>query len=157
MRSLWSLLFPRLNNPNSLSLSSRRRCSSSVFIFVTLLWTHSDRSTPFLCWWAPELNTVLQVRFHQGRVEWQNHLPWPAGHASVDAAHNMVGLLGCYCLLPALIQFFIHQYPQVFLIRGALNPLIAQTVSVFGIAPTQVQEIALGLIELHDIHMGPPL
>jgi len=25
------------------------------------------------------------------------------------------------------------------------------------IAPTQVQDLALGLVELHEVHMGPPL
>jgi len=43
---------------------------------------------------APELNAVLQVRSHQSRVEGQNHLSRPAGHASPDAAQDMVGPLG---------------------------------------------------------------
>ena len=34
MKSLWSLLFSRLNNPNSLSLSSQQRGSSPRIIFV---------------------------------------------------------------------------------------------------------------------------
>ncbi|KAK4827490.1 hypothetical protein QYF61_018790 [Mycteria americana] len=45
-----SLLFSRLNNPNSLSLSSQERCSSPRIIFVALLWTCSNRSMSFLCW-----------------------------------------------------------------------------------------------------------
>jgi len=35
------------------------------------------------------------VESHQSRVDGQNHLPQPAGHASFDASQDMVGLLGC--------------------------------------------------------------
>ena len=38
-RSPWSLLFSRLNSPNSLSLSSQERCSIPLDVFVALLWT----------------------------------------------------------------------------------------------------------------------
>ncbi|KAK4806225.1 LOW QUALITY PROTEIN: hypothetical protein QYF61_013369 [Mycteria americana] len=48
-------------------------------------------------------------------------------------------------------------YPQVLLRRTALSPLIAQPVSMFGIALTQVQDLALGLAELHEVRTGPPL
>ncbi|KAK4810749.1 hypothetical protein QYF61_007723 [Mycteria americana] len=61
------------------------------------------------------------------------------------------------CTLPAHIHFFIHQYPQVLLSKAALNPLIAQPVSMFGIALTQVQDLALSLVEPHEVHMGPLL
>jgi len=44
---------------------------------------------------APELDAGLQVRCHQSRVDGQNPLPRPAGHAAFDAAQDMVGLLGC--------------------------------------------------------------
>jgi len=46
-KSHWSLLFSRLNSPNSLSLPSQERCSSPLTIFVALLWTmclHSPES-----------------------------------------------------------------------------------------------------------------
>ena len=49
----------------------------------------------FLVLRTPELNAVLQVRSHQSRVEGQNHLSRPAGHASPDAAQDTVGPLGC--------------------------------------------------------------
>ncbi|KAK4816023.1 hypothetical protein QYF61_011013 [Mycteria americana] len=49
IRSPPSLLFSRLNNPNSLSLSSQERCSSPRIIFVALLWTCSNSSMSFLC------------------------------------------------------------------------------------------------------------
>jgi len=40
---------------------------------------------------------------------------------------------------------------------AALKPFSAQPVSVLGIALTQVQDLLLGLVELHDVGMGPPL
>ena len=50
MRSPYSLLFSRLNEPSSLSLPSQGRCSSPLIIFVAFLWTLSNSSTSFLCW-----------------------------------------------------------------------------------------------------------
>ena len=44
---------------------------------------------------TPELDAGLQTGSHQSRVEGQNHLPRPAGHASFEAAQDTVGLLGC--------------------------------------------------------------
>ncbi|KAK4823233.1 hypothetical protein QYF61_000093 [Mycteria americana] len=106
---------------------------------------------------APELDAVLQVGCHQGGVEGKNHLPRPAGHAPFDAAQGTVGFVGCKHMLPAHIQLFIHQYPQVLLHRAALNPFFLQLVLILGVAPTQVQDLALGLVEPHEVHMGPLL
>ncbi|KAK4818851.1 LOW QUALITY PROTEIN: hypothetical protein QYF61_020070 [Mycteria americana] len=104
---------------------------------------------------APELDAVLQVRSHQSRVEGQNHLPRPAGHASFDAAQDTVGLLGCERTLLAHVQLFVHQYPQVLFRRAALAHIIPQPVLKLRIAPTQ--DPALGLIEVHKVHTGPLL
>ncbi|KAK4831083.1 hypothetical protein QYF61_015281 [Mycteria americana] len=106
---------------------------------------------------APELDAVLQVGSHQSRVEGQNHLPRPAGHASFDAAWDTVGLLGCECTLLARVQLFIHQYPYVLLPRAALNPFNPQPVLISGVALTQVQDPALGLVEPHEVHISPLL
>jgi len=56
---------------------------------------------------APELDTGLQVGSQESRVKGQNHLPRPAGHASLDAAQDTVGLLGCkLTLMLAHVQLF---------------------------------------------------
>lgn len=52
--------------------------------------------------------------------------------------------------------FFIHDYPQVLLHKTALNTLIAQSLFMFGIVPVKVQNLTLVLVELNEIHMGPP-
>jgi len=107
----------------------------------------------FLVLRAPELDTGLQVGSHQCRAEGQNPLSRPAGHAAFGAAQDMAGFLGCKCTLVTHVQLFTHQYPQVLLGRAALNPFIPQPVSMFQIAPTQVQDLTLGLAELHDARL----
>ena len=103
------------------------------------------------------LDTVLQVRPHQHRVEEQDHLPRPAGHSSFDAAQDTIGFLGCKGALLVHLQLAIHQYPQVFFGRAALNPFISQFVSVVDVASTQMQDLSFGFVEAHEIHLGPLL
>jgi len=62
-------------------------------------------------------------------VKGQNHLPRPAGHASLDAAQDMVGLLGCKRILLAHVELLIHQFPPILLLRAVLEPL--STLSLF--------------------------
>jgi len=73
---------------------------------------------------------------HQSRVEGQNPLPQPAGHASFDAAQDTVSLLGCECTLSAHVKLFICQYTQVLLFKAALHPLILQPVLIPRVALT---------------------
>ena len=66
----------------------------------------------------------------------------------------MAGLLGCEHTLLAHVELLVnHQHLQVLL----LNPFSSQPVFVLGIAPTHVQDLALGLAEPHEVHTGPPL
>ena len=51
--------------------------------------------------------------------------------------------------LLAHVQLFIHQDLQVLLCRAALSEFFSQSVLISEIASSQVQHIALGLIELH--------
>ncbi|KAK4816394.1 hypothetical protein QYF61_016711 [Mycteria americana] len=120
-----------LNKPNFLSLSSQERCSSPLIIFMSLLWTCSDRS----------MSSCAEG-------------PRPRGSTP---AQDMIAFLSCKCTLLAHFQFSIHQYPQDLLCRAALNPFIPQSVLILGIAPPQLQDLALSLVERHDVHMGPLL
>ncbi|KAM9510117.1 zinc finger protein 131-like isoform 4-T9 [Guaruba guarouba] len=86
---------------------------------------------------TPEQYTVLQVRSHESRVEGQDHLPRPAGHAPLDAAQHTVGFLGWKRTLLAHVKLLINQHPQVLFRRAALNLFSAQPGAVPGIAPTQ--------------------
>ncbi|KAK4826814.1 hypothetical protein QYF61_011622, partial [Mycteria americana] len=112
--------------------------------FRGLLWTRSNRAGRSAPGGSQDMG-----------VEGQNPLPRPAGHAALDAAQDTDGFLGCECTLSAHVQLFMHQYPQVLLLRAALHPFIPQSVWILGIAPTQAQDLALGLLELHEVHLGP--
>ena len=50
--------------------------------------------------------------------------------------------------------WLIHQYAQVLLCRAALCPFIPQSLLILGIAPPHVQDLMLGLVELHEVLMG---
>jgi len=65
----------------------------------------------------------------------------------------MVGLLGCKRTVEAHVKLFTHQYPEVFVFRAALNPFVAtQPVLVAGVTLTHVQDLALVLVEYHEVH-----
>ena len=85
----------------------------------------------------------------------QNPLPRPAGRTSFDEVQDVVGLLDCECTLPGHAQFCIHQYTRVLLGRAALNPLIPQPVLMAGVAPDHVQDLVFGLVEPHEVRIGP--
>jgi len=104
---------------------------------------------------TPEQDSVLQVKSCEYRAEVENHFPRPAGHTIFIAALGTVGLLVCKHTMLVHVQFFNHQYLQVILCRVTFNPFILWSVLILGIAPTQVQGLALGLIEPHVVLMGP--
>ena len=106
---------------------------------------------------TPHLDAVLQVRPHQCRVVGQDHLPRPAGHAALNAAQHTVGFLGCKETVLAHVQLPTHQHPQVFFGRAVLNPFIPQLVLVAGVASIQVQDLAFGVVEPQEVHLGPLL
>lgn len=52
----------------------------------SLLWTCCNNSMPFMnC----GLQTQIQYWTHMSRIEGENPFPWPAGHASLDAAEDI--------------------------------------------------------------------
>jgi len=78
-------------------------------------------------------------------------------HPSFYEAQDTFVFLGCNHTLLAHVPFFIHQYSEVFLGRDARNPFISHSVLMLGTAQTRVQNLALGLVELHELHLGPSL
>ena len=52
------------------------------------------------------------------------------------------------------VPHFVHNDPQVLFGRAALKKFFSQSVYVSEIASTQVQHLALGLVELHLVHIG---
>lgn len=59
-----------------------------------------------------------------------------------DAAQDMLAL-GCKSTFMAHVKLPIHQHPQVFLLRAALNLSIPQPAWIPGLAWTQVPDLAL--------------
>jgi len=57
-------------------------------------------------------------------------------------------------ILPAHVESLINQHPQILLLRAALKPFSTQLVSVLGMSSAQVQDLALVLVELHEVGMG---
>ena len=105
LRSLQSLLF-RFKKPSSLSLSLKKRCFSTLMVFIGLLLTRSKSS--FLCW---RFQTWMQYsRWGLRRAE-QETIPSFSLHPTFDAAQNAVGLPGCKCTLLPHVRLFVYQIP----------------------------------------------
>ncbi|KAK4832999.1 hypothetical protein QYF61_027023 [Mycteria americana] len=104
---------------------------------------------------GPKLNTGFKVRPHQCRVQGDNHFPSPAGHTISDTNQDAVGCLGHLGTLLAHIQVAVNQHPQVLFHRAAFQPLFPKPVALHGVVVTQVQDLALGLVEPHTIDPSP--
>jgi len=63
---------------------------------------------------SPELDAVLQMWPHQGRVEGEDHLP---GHILFNTPQDTIGLLGHKGTLLAHDRLTVHQDTQVLLHR----------------------------------------
>jgi len=53
--------------------------------------------------------------------------------------------------LPGHVELLISQHLQVLLLKAALHPFISQPVLIPAVAPAQVQDPALGLVETHEV------
>lgn len=81
--------------------------------------------------------------------------PWPAGCTFYDGAQGMVGFLDSEGTLLAHCQ--LARYPQVLLDKAVLYPFVSQLIWVMGIATTQVWDLALGFVKLHEVPLSPLL
>lgn len=57
----------------------------------------------------------------------------------------------CECTLLDHVLLLSHKHPPI-LLGTALNPFSIQPIFVLGLALMQVQDLALGFIELHQVH-----
>ncbi|KAK4826455.1 hypothetical protein QYF61_009182 [Mycteria americana] len=106
---------------------------------------------------GPKLNTVFEVQPHQCRVQGHDHFPSPAGHAIFDTNQDAIGFLGHLGTPLAHIQAAVNQNPQVLLCQAAFQPLFPKPVALHGVVVTQVQDLALGLVEAHTMGLGPSI
>ena len=80
MRSPQSLLFSRLNKPNTLKPFFMREVHKPGYHLCGPLLDIPQLLCIFLVLEAPGLDALLQVGPHMGRANWHNHPPYPAGH-----------------------------------------------------------------------------
>ncbi|KAK4816497.1 hypothetical protein QYF61_017458 [Mycteria americana] len=106
---------------------------------------------------GPKLNTVFEVRPHQCRVQGHDHFPSPAGHSIAHTSQDATGFLGHLGTLLAHIQPAVNQHSQVLLCWAAFQPLFPKPVALHGVVVTQVQDLALGLVEPHTIGPSPSI
>ncbi|KAJ7413809.1 hypothetical protein BTVI_42575 [Pitangus sulphuratus] len=96
---IFGFAISRLNNPNS------QPVFRDEVLFLSLLWTRSNRFMSFLSWdpraRCSNLHGVLQ--------EWSNGADSSTRHAAFDAAQGAVGFLDCECTLLDHVQIFIHE------------------------------------------------
>ncbi|KAK4823743.1 hypothetical protein QYF61_006012 [Mycteria americana] len=104
---------------------------------------------------GPKLNTVFEVRPHQCRVQGHDHFSGPASHTISDISQDAIGILGHLGTLLAHIQVAVNQNTQVLLCWAAFQPLFLKPVALHGVVVTQVQDLALGLVEPHTIGLSP--
>jgi len=69
----------------------------------------------------------------------------------------MFCFLVCKHTLPSHVDVFIHQHPQSPSQQGCSQSLDPQPVLILAVAMTQTQDPDLGLIEPHEVQMGPLL
>jgi len=121
---------------------------------MVILWNLSKSSASFF---APDLDTVLQMGPHKGRVERDNHHhpPRPADHPFFDAAQELLAFqaANAHCWL---VLFFIHQDSHVLPGRATLSEFFSQSAHISEIAPTHVQHFALSFVEPQKFYVGPP-
>ncbi|KAK4831972.1 hypothetical protein QYF61_020355 [Mycteria americana] len=106
---------------------------------------------------GPKLNTGFEVRPHQCRVQGHDHCPSPAGHTISDTSQDAIGFLGHLGTLLAHIQAAVNKHPQVLFHQAAFQPLFPKPVALHGVVVTQVQDLALSLVEPHTIDLGPSI
>lgn len=139
IRSPKSFLFFKLNNSNSLRLSSYVRVPS----LLSLLWPSSGLAPigPHLCYLGDpgaECSTPHHVSLEQSRgTKSPSSL---CCYIAFDAAQDTAF---CNHSLPVHVQFFIHQLPEVLLYRPALNPFIPQPQMIIGIFLSWPPDFAL--------------
>ena len=151
MRSPWSLLFSKPNNPNSQPFFTGEVFQpSDHFRGPPLDLLQQVRVCPVAR--TPELDALLQVGSHRSTVEGENHLSWPAGHILMQP-RVWFGFLGCKCTLLDHTWFFIHQYCQA---AGLLPTNPSPSLHWFwGLSQPRCQELGLGFVDLHEVTYMP--
>ncbi|TRZ08752.1 hypothetical protein HGM15179_018349 [Zosterops borbonicus] len=106
---------------------------------------------------GPELDTVLEEQLHQCQVQRKNYFPGPAGHTIPDTGQDAIVPLGSLGTLLAHVQSAVDQYPQVPFCLATVQPLCLHPAVLQGVIVAKVQNLALGLVKLHVVGLGPSI
>jgi len=69
-----------------------------------------------------KLNTALEMRPHQCRVQEHDHFPAPADHTISETSQDALGLFGHLGTLLAHVQPAVNKHPQVLFCQAAFQP-----------------------------------
>ncbi|KAJ7401712.1 integral membrane protein dgcr2 idd [Pitangus sulphuratus] len=103
------------------------------------------------------MNTEFKVWPQWCQIQSDNHCPGPAGHTIPDTSQDAIGLLDHLGTLLVHVQLVVDQHPQVLSHWAAFQPLCPKPVVLHGVVVTQVQGSAFGLVELHNVGLGPSI
>ena len=111
---------------------------------------HAPATQRLSCSEGPKTD-LLKVQPHQCQVQGHDHCPTPAGHTVLDTSQDAIGLLDHLGTLLAHVQLTVDLHPQVLILRAAFQTLFHRPVALHGVAVTQTQDLALGLVEPHTL------
>ncbi|KAK4831626.1 hypothetical protein QYF61_018566 [Mycteria americana] len=104
------------------------------------------------------LQTLHQLRCTSLDTLQHLNIPLVVGGPKLNTVfEDAMGFLGHLGTLLAHIQVAVNQHSQVLLCQAAFQPLFRKPVALHGVAVAQVQDLALGLVKLHTIDLGPSI
>ena len=143
MRCSQCLLFAGVNKTSSQPVLTGEILQSSDHLHCPPLDLFQQPHN-FLVLRAPDLDAVLQMSPHKGRVKEDGHFPHCADHLSFDAAYDIVGLPGCKCTLLSHVKFFTNQVTPRSFSAGLLS------VS----SPSLYTHLGLPLLKCNTLHLA---
>lgn len=142
------ILFSRLSNTNSLSLSWQHKCSTPLIMFVALLLTCLQQIHIFSLLRALELSTVPQIEIHKNRREEHNPLPQHAAFVQPRMQFAFWGGSAYFQLILSLSPTCIHRFFSTGLLSVSSPHSLYQNHQL---------PLSLGLFEFHHVNMDPVL
>ena len=88
---------------------------------------------------------------------WGNHFPGPAGYTISDTSQDDIGCLDHLCTLLAHVQPSIDQYCQVCFLYIIFQSLCPKPVALPEVVVAKMQDLALGLVEIHPVGLSPDI
>lgn len=101
---------------------------------------------------ASELDTMLQMRSQESWVQRQNQIPQHSGHPALDTAQGIVVSVSCEHILLGHVTLQQLIFPSLSP-QGCSQSILCLACTCGWISLNNVQDLALGLDKLHEVHM----